>query len=71
LVVIYVKNGDIEGALRVFRKEGQYAGIYKELKLRQHYEKPSRKKKRKQEEARRRSAKTRRRQHSEDTYYQG
>jgi len=67
LVVAYVKNGDIEGALRTLRKEGQYAGIFKELKNRQRAEKPSLKKKRKREEALRRRIKARRRDRAESS----
>lgn len=38
---VEVRNGDVEFALRKFKKKVQESGILQELKERQHYEKPS------------------------------
>jgi small subunit ribosomal protein S21 len=54
---IEVRHGDIEGAIKIFKREMAKDGILKELKNRRSYEKPSVKKKRKQLEARRRRLK--------------
>jgi len=36
-----VRNGDVNGALRKFKKKVQEDGLLQELRNRQHYEKPS------------------------------
>ncbi|MBU0674307.1 MAG: 30S ribosomal protein S21 [Proteobacteria bacterium] len=46
-------RGDVEQALRFLKKKLQLDGIKKELKRREHYEKPSVKRRRKQAEAKR------------------
>ncbi|MBI4791684.1 MAG: 30S ribosomal protein S21 [Deltaproteobacteria bacterium] len=46
-------RGDIEYAIRQLKKKLQLDGIKKELKRREHYEKPSVRKRRKQAEAKR------------------
>ncbi len=38
---VEVRNGDINGALRRFKKKVQDLGILQELKNKQHFEKPS------------------------------
>ena len=53
-IVVKVIDNDIEKALRILKKKIQNAGIFKELKLKKNYEKPSQKKRRKQREALRR-----------------
>ena len=40
-LVVEVINGDIERALRKLKKKSQNAGIFQELKKREHYVKPS------------------------------
>lgn len=42
-IVVNVRNNDINGALRKFKKKVQEAGILQEYKERQHYVKPSEK----------------------------
>tara|TARA_B100000902_G_scaffold650_1_gene910 strand:- start:558 stop:767 length:210 start_codon:yes stop_codon:yes gene_type:complete len=49
-ITIQVRNGNLEQALRVLKKKSQKAGILKELKARQYFEKPSEKKRRKKKE---------------------
>lgn len=46
-------RGDIEQAIRLLKKKLQLDGIKKELKRREHYEKPSVKRRRKQAESKR------------------
>lgn len=50
---IKVHNDDIEKALKILKRELQKEGLFKEIRRRSFYEKPSVKKKRKQREARR------------------
>lgn len=38
---VTVRNGDVEKALRIFKKKVQRSGLVKELRERQHYTKPS------------------------------
>lgn len=40
---IIVRDNNIDQALRVLKKKLQREGVYRELKLRRHYEKPSEK----------------------------
>jgi small subunit ribosomal protein S21 len=56
MVGITVKEGEsYESFIRRFRRACENAGILRELKRREYYEKPSEKKKRKLAESRRRS----------------
>ena len=41
---IEVRNGDVNKALRIFKKKVQEEGVLQEYKERQHYVKPSEKK---------------------------
>lgn len=43
---VEVRNGDVNGALRRFKKKVQDSGILQELKEREFYEKPTTKRKR-------------------------
>ena len=40
-LVVEVRNGDFNKALRIFKKKVQEAGIIQEIRERQHYVKPS------------------------------
>ena len=55
--MVRVYNNNIEGALKVFKKQIQQQGLFRELKKRSFYEKPSAKRKRKQQESRKRMMK--------------
>lgn len=56
MVGITVKEGEpYESFIRRFRRACENAGVLREVKRREFYEKPSQKKKRKQAEARRRA----------------
>ena len=55
---VNVKDNNIEQALRSLKKKMQREGLYKEMKLRKHYEKPSLKRAREKEENIRRARKS-------------
>jgi small subunit ribosomal protein S21 len=54
---IYVQDNDVDKALRVLKKRMQREGIFREMKLRRFYEKPSERRARERAEAVRRSRK--------------
>ena len=60
MVEVEVRNNNVEKALRVLKKKLQKDGLFRELRLRQHFEKPSLKKQRKLKESLRRIAKDKR-----------
>jgi len=60
ILEVKVFDNDIERALRVLKNKLSKSGLFKELKLRRAYEKPSVKRKRKAIEARRRLLKAKR-----------
>jgi small subunit ribosomal protein S21 len=45
---IEVKHNDVEFALRLLKKQVQKSGLIRELRRRQHYEKPSERRRRQQ-----------------------
>ena len=59
-IEVTVRDNNIEKALRVLKKKLQKDGLFRELRLRQHYEKPSTKRQRKLKESLRRIAKDKR-----------
>ncbi|NQV21461.1 MAG: 30S ribosomal protein S21 [Rhodospirillales bacterium] len=54
---IFVHDNDVDKALRVLKKRMQREGIFREMKLRRFYEKPSERKAREKSEAVRRARK--------------
>jgi small subunit ribosomal protein S21 len=50
-LVVEVRNGDINGALRRFKKKVQDSGLLQELRDREFYEKPTTKRKREKAQA--------------------
>jgi small subunit ribosomal protein S21 len=54
---IKIYENDIEKALKILKRQLQKDGLFKEMKKRSFYEKPSEKKKRKQREARKKRMK--------------
>ena len=54
---ILVRDNNVDQALRALKKKMQREGIFREMKLRGHYEKPSEKKAREKAEAVRRARK--------------
>ena len=63
-IQVIVKDNNVEHALRTLKKKMQREGLYKEMKLRKHYEKPSLRKAREKEESIRRIRKLKRRNNS-------
>ena len=57
-LTVNVKDNNIEQALRSMKKKLQREGLFKEMKLRKHYEKPYLKRAREKEENIRRARKT-------------
>ena len=55
---VNVKDNNVEQAIRSLKKKMQKEGLYKEMKLRKHYEKPSLKRAREKEENIRRARKS-------------
>ena len=53
-IEVTVKDNNVEQALRSLKKKMQREGLYKEMKLRKHYEKPCLRKAREKEESIRR-----------------
>ena len=60
MIEVIVRDNNVEKASRVLKKKLQKDGLFRELRLRQHYEKPSLKKQRKLKESLRRIAKEKR-----------
>ena len=58
---VNIKDNNVEQAIRSLKKKMQREGLYKEMKLRKHFEKPCLKRAREKEENIRRSRKTARR----------
>jgi small subunit ribosomal protein S21 len=56
-VQVYVRDNDINGALRVLKKKMQREGTFREMKRRRSYEKPSERRARQHAEAVRRHRK--------------
>ena len=61
-IEVNVKDNNVEQALRNLKKKMQREGLFKEMKLRRHYEKPSLRKAREKEESIRRVRKLKRRE---------
>lgn len=57
---VTVRDNNVDQALRVLKKKLQREGVYREMKLRRHFEKPSEKRVRQKAEAIRRYRKVRR-----------
>jgi len=60
MIEVLVRDNNVDKALRVLKKKLQKDGLFRELRLRQHFEKPSLKKQRKLKESLRRIAKEKR-----------
>jgi small subunit ribosomal protein S21 len=56
-VQVIVRDNNVDQALRALKKKMQREGIFREMKLRSHYEKPSEKRAREKAEAVRRARK--------------
>ena len=51
-MLVSVRDNNVDQALRILKKKMQREGLYKEMKLRKHYEKPSLKRAREKERKR-------------------
>lgn len=60
-IEVTVKDNNVEQALRSLKKKMQREGLFREMKLRKYYEKPSLRKAREKEESIRRVRKLKRR----------
>jgi small subunit ribosomal protein S21 len=59
---VLVRDNNVEQALKVLKKKMQREGVFREMKMRKHYEKPSERKVREKAEAIRRARKLARKQ---------
>ncbi len=59
-ITVEVRGNNVEKAMRVLKKKLQKDGLFRELRMRQHFEKPSLKRQRKLKESLRRIAKEKR-----------
>ncbi|MEC8665878.1 MAG: 30S ribosomal protein S21 [Pseudomonadota bacterium] len=66
MVSVTVRDNNVEQALKVLKKKMQREGIFREMKLRRDFEKPSQKKKREKAEAQRRWRKMDRKRRSQE-----
>ena len=65
---VTVNENNVDHALRILKKKMQREGVYKDMKIHRHYEKPSEKKARKKVESLRRSRKLHRRKLEKEGY---
>ncbi len=65
---VSVRDNNVEQAMRVLKKKLQREGVFKEVKLRKHYEKPSEKRAREASEAVRRQRKVERKRRERDGF---
>ncbi|MCL4679239.1 MAG: 30S ribosomal protein S21 [Alphaproteobacteria bacterium] len=68
MVSVSVKDNNVDQALRVLKKKMQREGLFREMKLRRNYEKPSEKKAREKAEAVRRFRKMERKKRDREGY---
>lgn len=66
IVQVIVRDNNVDQALRALKKKMQREGLFREMKLRRHYEKPSVKKAREKSEAVRRHRKLERKRKERD-----
>lgn len=68
MVSVNVRDNNVDQALRVLKKKMQREGLFREMKLRKNFEKPSEKKAREKAEAIRRSRKMDRKRRDRDGF---
>lgn len=66
MVTVNVRDNNVDQALKALKKKMQREGIFREMKLRKNYEKPSEKKAREKSEAIRRARKMDRKRKDRD-----
>jgi small subunit ribosomal protein S21 len=67
-VQVHVRDNNVDQALRALKKKMQREGIFREMKLRRHFEKPSQRRKRERAEAKRRYRKQLRKRMEREGY---
>jgi len=67
-VLVFVRENDVERAVRILKKKLQREGVFREMKLRRHFEKPSKRKQREKAEAVRRMRKVLRKRLDREGY---
>jgi small subunit ribosomal protein S21 len=65
-VEVQVRDNNVDQALRALKKKMQREGLYREMRMRRHYEKPSEKRAREKAEAIRRFRKLQRKRRERD-----
>lgn len=65
---VSVRDNNVDQALRALKKKMQREGIFREMKLRRHFEKPSQRRKRERAEAVRRHRKLMRKRMEREGY---
>ncbi|MBL8696731.1 MAG: 30S ribosomal protein S21 [Alphaproteobacteria bacterium] len=65
---VIVRDNNVDQALRALKKKMQREGIFREMKLRRHFEKPSERKARERAEAIRRMRKVQRKRMEREGY---
>ncbi|MFA7276561.1 MAG: 30S ribosomal protein S21 [Pseudobdellovibrionaceae bacterium] len=68
MVTVSVRDNNVDQALRVLKKKMQREGIFREMKMRRDFEKPSEKKKREKSESVRRWRKLDRKRKERDGF---
>ncbi len=63
---VQVRDNNVDQALRALKKKMQHEGLYREMRMRRHYEKPSEKRAREKAEAIRRFRKLQRKRRERD-----
>ena len=67
-MLVQVRDNNVDQALRALKKKLQREGVFREMKLRRHYEKPSEKKVRVNAESKRRIRKLLRKRFEREGY---
>lgn len=67
-VLVTVRDNNVDQALRSLKKKLQREGVFREMKLRRHFEKPSERKKREKAESIRRYRKLQRKRIERDGF---
>jgi small subunit ribosomal protein S21 len=67
-MLISVRDNNVDGALRMLKKKLQREGLFREMKLRKNFEKPSEKRKREKAESIRRMRKVLRKRLERDGF---
>jgi small subunit ribosomal protein S21 len=65
---VFVRENNVDGALRILKKKMQRDGVFREMKRRRHYEKPSERRAREKAEAVRRYRKAMRKRLEREGY---